>query len=120
MYSLYIVRITSPELPPMAVQYRCHMYHVTSILPPMAVQHNFDTVLFLETGTSDRCLIYIVQCLRFSGLILYPLSLFLYSPFNMKWVCDMLTVHNYFTCSLDCLNHNWSLTVVCLITVYRS
>ena len=33
----------------------------------------FDPVLyqFLETGTSDRCLICIVQCLRFSGFILY-------------------------------------------------
>ena len=37
---------------------------------------NFDTVLyqFLETETSDRCLICIVQHLRFSGLFLYPLS----------------------------------------------
>ena len=36
--------------------------------------YNFDTVLyqFLETGTSDRCLICIVQNLRFSGFILYP------------------------------------------------
>ena len=32
-YSLYSVHcITSPELPPIAVQYRCHVYHVTSIL----------------------------------------------------------------------------------------
>jgi len=33
--------------------------------------YNFDTVLyqFLETGTSDRCLICIVQRLRFSGLL---------------------------------------------------
>ena len=37
----------------------------------------------LETGTSDRCVICIVQCLRFSGFILYPLSFFLYSPFNL-------------------------------------
>ena len=46
--------------------------------------YNFDTVLsqFLETGTSDRCLTYIVQRLRFSGFILYPLSFFLYSPFK--------------------------------------
>ena len=46
--------------------------------------YNFDTVLcqFLETGTSDRCLLCIVQHLRFSGFILYPLSFFLYSPFE--------------------------------------
>ena len=46
--------------------------------------YNFDTVLyqFLVTGTSDRCLIGIVQRLRFSGFILYPLSFFLYSPFK--------------------------------------
>ena len=48
------------------------------------IWYNFDTVLyqFLETGTSDRCLICIVQNLRFSGFILYPLSFFLYSPFK--------------------------------------
>ena len=32
---------------------------------------------FLETGTSDRCLIGIVQCLEFSGSSLYYLSFFL-------------------------------------------
>ena len=37
---------------------------------------------FLETGTSDRCLICDVQRLRFLGFILYPLSFFLYSPFK--------------------------------------
>ena len=37
---------------------------------------------FLETGTSDRCLIYLVQRLRFSGFRIYPRSLFLYSPFK--------------------------------------
>ena len=44
------------------------------------VWYNFDTVLcqFLETGTSDRCLISIVQLLRFLGFSLYPLSFFLY------------------------------------------
>ena len=41
---------------------------------------------FLETGTSDRCLICIVQNLRFSGFSLYPLSLFLYSPFKSKYL----------------------------------
>jgi len=46
--------------------------------------YKFDTVLyqFLETGTSDSCLICIVQRLRFSGFILYPLSFFFYSPCN--------------------------------------
>jgi len=45
---------------------------------------NFDSVLcqFLETGTSDRCLLGIVQLLRFSGFTLYSLSFFLYSPFQ--------------------------------------
>ena len=48
--------------------------------------YNVDTVLcqFLETGTSDRCLICIVQLLRFSGFSLYSLSFFLYSPFKHK------------------------------------
>ena len=48
------------------------------------IAYKFDTVLyqFLETGTSDRCLKCIVQNLRFSSFILYPLSFFLYSPFN--------------------------------------
>ena len=87
---------TSPERPPIAVQYCCHMYHVTSILHCYRPKfwwrntdytdfwYNFDTVLyqFLETGTSDRCLICIVQNLKFSGFNLYPLSFFLYSPFN--------------------------------------
>ena len=40
--------------------------------------YNFDTVLyqFFETGTSDTCLIYIVQRLRFSGFIRYPPLMF--------------------------------------------
>jgi len=48
--------------------------------------YNFDTVLyqFLETGTSDRCLICLNQLPRFSGFRLYPLSFFLYSPFNTE------------------------------------
>ena len=46
--------------------------------------YNFDTVLyqFLETGTSDRCLICIVQLLRFLGFSLYLLLFFLKSPFK--------------------------------------
>ena len=54
------------------------------------IAYKFDTVLyqFLETGTSDRCLKCIVQNLRFSSFILYPLSIFLYSPFN-TWNCRL-------------------------------
>ena len=50
-------------------------------------EYNFDTVLywFLETGTSDRSLICIVQRLRFSGFSLYPLSFFLYSPSKFQY-----------------------------------
>ena len=50
--------------------------------------YNFDIVLckFLETGTSDRCLVGIVQLLRFSGFCLYTLSLFRYSPFNKNFL----------------------------------
>ena len=47
--------------------------------------NKFDTVLcqFLESETSDRCLMCIVQCLRFSGFI--PLSFFLYTvPLRTK------------------------------------
>ena len=53
-------------------------YHIYTIW------YNFDIVLyrFLETGTSDRRLICIVQNLRFSGFSLYSLSFFLYSPFK--------------------------------------
>ena len=76
------------------------LYHVTSILQlPLegvlvtyygrisyiyTFWYNFETVLyqFLKTGTSDRCLIEIVQLLRFSGFSLYSLSFFLYSPFK--------------------------------------
>ena len=55
--------------------------------------YNFDTVLyqFLETGTSDRCLICIVQRLRFSGFKLYPLSLFLYRD-SIKVISVFFTV----------------------------
>ncbi len=46
---------------------------------------NFDTVLclFLETGTPNRCQ-GIIQLLRLSGFCPYPLSFFLYCPFNTK------------------------------------
>ena len=47
-----------------------------------------DTILnqFLETGTSDRYYMWIVQRLRFSGFILYPVSVFLYCPFKIFFV----------------------------------
>ena len=55
------------------------------ILHIYKVWYNFDTVLyqFPETGTSDRCLIGLNQLPRFSGVSLYPLSFFLYSPFKI-------------------------------------
>ena len=51
----------------------------------------FDTVLykFLVTGTSDKCL----KC-KDQLPILYPLSFFLYSPFN--WYSDKNTHHERF------------------------
>ena len=54
---------------------------------------------FLETGTSDRCLVCIVQNLRISGFILYPLLFFLYSPFNTHgyWV-TLFVKFTYYTC----------------------
>ena len=45
--------------------------------PPPAISVLYQ---FLEAGKSDRCLICIVQNLRFS----YPLSFFIYSPFNSE------------------------------------
>ena len=61
--------------------------------------YNFDTVLyeFLETGTSDRCLIYMGQLLRFTGFSLNPLSFFslqiqsISSCFN---ILKVSSVHN--------------------------
>ena len=59
---------------------------------------------FLETGTLDRCIICIVQRLRFSGFILYPLSFFHYCPFKngpslspgdkvcVGWVCYLYSL----------------------------
>ena len=70
--------------------------------------YNFDTVLcqFLETGTSDRCIIGIVLLLRISGFSLYALSFFPFSPFKEeKWVpkvneyfckCHSISSWNYF------------------------
>ena len=40
---------------------------------------------------TDGNLICIVQCLRFSGFIIYPLSFFLYSPFKIFDICPMCT-----------------------------
>ena len=67
------------------------LYYVTSILHChwrefwTYILHVYGLVnlcQFLETGTSDRCLLGIVQLLRFSGFTLYSLSFFLYSPFQ--------------------------------------
>ena len=45
--------------------------------------YKFDTVLyqFIETGTSDRCLICIVQCLWFSG--------FIHTPFHFSFTVPL-------------------------------
>ena len=45
---------------------------------------NFTQFYVNFSRQEDRCLISIVQNLRFSGFILYPLSFFLYSPFKSK------------------------------------
>ena len=49
---------------------------------------------FLETGTSNKCLICIVLCLRFSGFILYPFSFFLYIPINLLTFHWLIAVFN--------------------------
>ena len=50
---------------------------------PMTVQYTVHMILVcIYIYCSDRCFICIVQCLRFSGFIPYPLSFFLYSPFK--------------------------------------
>ena len=47
--------------------------------------YSFDSVLyqFIETWTSERTLTGLNQLLKCSGFNLYPLSFFLYSPFNL-------------------------------------
>ena len=55
----------SPELQPMAVQYYCHMSPSVSgdqytALPLEGVLVSWYTDVYLETRTSDRCLIGIV------------------------------------------------------------
>ena len=97
---------------------RRRLYHVTSILHChwsefwsrdtdayliyiYTFWYNFDTVLCqdLKTGTSDRYFIGIVKVLRFSSFSLHPLSIFLYSPFNLKNVhesnCQSWQVQGY-------------------------
>ena len=65
-----------------------------------AVYWTRDTVLyqFLETETSDRYLICIVQCLRFSGVSLHPLPFFLYSPFNSNFDNALIAHHSFIFC----------------------
>ena len=74
--------------------------------------YNFDSVLcqFLETGTSDRCLIGIVHLLRFSGFSQYPLhyTFLLFSPFNVRIIdccsnsCTVLITCFPFFCTFMC------------------
>ena len=96
--------------------------------------YDVDTVLyqFLETGTSDRCLICLNQLLSFSGFSLYPLWFFLYSPFNINKstfgiVLDgiilipastysNLTQHN--VRSLNSVLYGWELLEDCSIQSY--
>ena len=70
--------------------------------------YNFDTVLcqFLETGTSDRCLIGIVQLLRFSGFSQYTLhyTFLLYSPFNVRII--------------DCCSNSCTVLITCFPFLY--
>jgi len=77
------------------------------------VLYIFDTVLcqFLETGTSDRTLICLNQLLRFLGFSLYPLSFFLYSPFNSKFIylktkLNKILWIELYTLSLNISYHN--------------
>ena len=48
--------------------------------------NNVDTVQFLETGTSDRTHIGLDPLLKCSGFSLYPLSIFLNSPFKSFYI----------------------------------
>ena len=59
-------------------------YNFYTLLHIYEFSYTFDTVLYqyLKTGTSDRCLICIVQRLRFSGFILYP-------PFNFSFIVPL-------------------------------
>jgi len=65
--------------------------------------YSFDTAFyqFLETGTTDRCLIGIVQNLKFLGFILYSLSFFLYSHFKSLTLLIPATIN---ITKKDCLN----------------
>ena len=64
--------------------------------------YNFDTVLcqFLQTGTSDKCVICIVQNLKFSCFILYPPFIFFTVPLSMygKGREDRVYIHYSVTC----------------------
>ena len=64
--------------------------------------YNFDTVLcqFLETGTSDKCVICIVQNLNISCFILYPPFIFCTVPLSMygKGREDRVYIHYSVTC----------------------
>ena len=73
---------------------------------------------FLRRNFTYRWLICIVQCLRFSGFILYPLSYFLYSPFNaLKKSYDTLciTVSKYMV-ALNNVHHHFKLLYFVFLT----
>ena len=70
-----------------SMKYSCHRKLLCKLskLSNLMLLTSSDTVLcqFLETGTSDRCLIGLNQLLKFQSFSLCPLSFFLYSPFKI-------------------------------------
>ena len=79
-----IVRITSPELPPMAVQYRCHV--------SLSVSRDQYTVLPLDTLNPD-CLIYVPNVGTFDFLLILSFGpmrvlslIFARAKFKMSWL----------------------------------
>ena len=84
-------------------------YNFYTVLHIYEFSYTFDTVLYqyLKTGTSDRCLICIVQRLRFSGFILFPISFFLYSPFKPSWLSDSRSKYKNV---VDVQRHKWRIS----------
>ena len=72
--------------------------------------YKFDTVLyqFLESGTSNRCLICIVKPLRFSGFSRYSHSFCLYSPFNREDIPKPQWFHLFLSSNFH--NHSFFLS----------
>ena len=84
----------SKELQPMAVQDTGHVISVCKSFKPTTFIQNCIYMNFRKILTeiyinfsrqSDRCIVCIVQRLRFSGFILYPLSFFLHSSFKLYY-----------------------------------